>query len=292
VLNGFRYGLAALDGIAAGELGMEWDRSRFLFAPVARRTLGLDLRVAVPVTDDVLPENWEDVDTYEGRVTFGVRTPGDSPFAFEASLAGGIARSEIGDESRSIGYPRLEIAAHHIRRTAGGRATTFLRAYGGFADRAPEQRRMYVSAADPFATFANHWWRPNGAILDQDGVNYIPLGGGGLRGYSPYLSAERLVAANIEQAFRLFTLAPRQPRLGVWLSAFADGGHASGRESDSGEWLADAGLGLSLRGFLYDRDVRLRVDFPVYVNHPELAHDDGSDERVGFRWGFSFADLW
>ena len=71
-------------------------------------------------------------------------------------------------------------------------------------------------------------------------------------------------------------------------------GGARSRTVD-GSFLADAGLGLSLRGMLFDRDVRLRADFPLYVR--AVAPDVGgsgvpSNADVRFRFAFSFNDLW
>ena len=57
---------------------------------------------------------------------------------------------------------------------------------------------------------------------------------------------------------------------------------------------ADAGLGASLRGRVFDREVRLQADFPLYVRVPAFAvgEDEPYPEQVKFRWAFSFNDLW
>jgi hypothetical protein len=80
------------------------------------------------------------------------------------------------------------------------------------------------------------------------------------------------------------------------VSLFADGALYLEEGLDlANDWVADAGVGLTLRGRLLDRDVRARVDFPVYVSQPFLAIDRASadDERkVRFRYTFSLNDLW
>ncbi|CAA9354256.1 MAG: hypothetical protein AVDCRST_MAG40-3060, partial [uncultured Gemmatimonadaceae bacterium] len=59
--------------------------------------------------------------------------------------------------------------------------------------------------------------------------------------------------------------------------------------------LADAGAGLAARGALFDRDVRFRLDFPIYVERPALvvsARRNDDRQPVGARVSFSFTDLW
>ena len=61
--------------------------------------------------------------------------------------------------------------------------------------------------------------------------------------------------------------------------------------------MADAGAGLALRGQLFDRPVRVRLDFPVWVQDPLVAigwrgRQALDEDRVRFRWAFSLNDLW
>jgi hypothetical protein len=57
--------------------------------------------------------------------------------------------------------------------------------------------------------------------------------------------------------------------------------------------LADAGVGVALRGYVYDQDVTLRVDIPFLVAQPVLAAGRaGGSQAAAWRWTFSFKDLW
>lgn len=293
VLEGLSYRAAWMDGIQLTSVAWEWDRSRYVFAPSTRTTIEVGALMAFADDSPILPLEWEHESVAEAHLSLAMRTPGDSPFAAAVRLAGGARFEGLGEtieDVPTLGYPRLELEASHLRMQLAGRAATFVRVYGGFADRAPRQRRIFLSSADPVSTFGNHWWRPRDGLLKEESLNFVPLGGGGLRGYQPLLAAERLASMNIEQAFRVARFGPGSG-LGLWISAFADGGYVDSRASGSGDWLADAGVGLSVRGRLYDRDITIRADFPVYVEQPGLA-GAGEDERVAFRWGFSFSDFW
>jgi hypothetical protein len=59
-------------------------------------------------------------------------------------------------------------------------------------------------------------------------------------------------------------------------------------------FLADAGAGLIVRGRLYDRDVYVRLDAPVFVNHSGLAGGGGLGGHGSFapRWTLTVGDLW
>ena len=217
------------------------------------------------------------------------RTGGASRSVFSAMLAAGAARQRSGLAEWSA-YPRLELSANRLRMARDGRVALFGRAFLGLAQNAPFERQISVSSADPLSRLDSHWARPGEMLLYDHDDRFLELGGGGLRGYAPQVVLERLVSTNLEAAVRLATFAPRQPRLELWSSLFADGGYAwIGGE---GEPLVDAGVGLSLRGLLFDRDIRLRVDFPVYVRHRGLDRGTGADDRVAFRWGLSFSDFW
>ena len=59
--------------------------------------------------------------------------------------------------------------------------------------------------------------------------------------------------------------------------------------------LADAGVGLAVRGWLFAQDVRLRIDAPLVVRRPRLAvgalpGEDPNPFRL--RLALSLADLW
>jgi hypothetical protein len=75
--------------------------------------------------------------------------------------------------------------------------------------------------------------------------------------------------------------------------AFGDGAFARPSPASGAHVFADAGVGLLARDQLWDRNVTVRFDVPLYVRDPSLAPGGASgDDRVKLRWTFSFADLW
>jgi len=58
--------------------------------------------------------------------------------------------------------------------------------------------------------------------------------------------------------------------------------------------LLDAGVGASFRGRLYDRDVRFRLDLPLFVKQPGLAGGPSFARKgsLAFRYVFSLNDVW
>src|SRR5262249_42005070 len=154
-----------------------------------------------------------------------------------------------------------------------------IRGFASYDARAPIERAVFLSAADPTETFANDFLRPSGAPLARSDVHFTPLGGAGLRGYDPRLAVPGIIAVNLEAAARPLPLADRPRALGFYLGAFADAATtfhsgpietpglvailpASTAHDMSSHVLADMGVGVALRGYVYDRDVALRVDIP------------------------------
>ena len=295
-LMGMSAGAWLLDGVAKISLAQTWDRSRFLATgPRVNQTLAFT--GTYPYDPAVL-----DGRRWSGRaatdVTWGVtRAVPDRGTALQVALSGGIAS---GYGNGLDPYARAEAAWRVERSARDGRFAQRARLFAGWAPQAPLERGIYLSAQSPTATFANHFWRPDGGVLSADAVPYRPLGGGGLRGYDPFVAARALGAVNLEEGVRLHRFGPAQRPLALEATAFADGGvrEAKGVSGDD-RLLADAGVGLSLRGRFFDRDVRLRLDLPLFVRQPlQAVGERGRDpsaaapEAVRFRWAFSFADLW
>jgi hypothetical protein len=229
----------------------------------------------------LIPESWTPVKTFDlnarMRWTFGRRS-GSYWFA-EPVILGGLSRHAYGKAEASAG--RVQLLSDDAR--------VGVRVYAGIAD-APLQRMLFLSASDPVSTFYNHWWRPAGAILKRPGVDWLPLGGAGLRGYHWSLASHDIIAANVDASRRILQTDERSSRaLGLWMHTFADLAHANPQRA-----LYDAGVGLSARGRLYDRDVFLRVDSPFYVSSPGLAIDRGraGPGEAAPRWTVTFTDLW
>jgi hypothetical protein len=88
---------------------------------------------------------------------------------------------------------------------------------------------------------------------------------------------------------------------GIWgygsiaFSIFGDAGVASSKSLDlDNSALSDAGAGLIARGRLYDRNLYVRLDAPVFVNHTSLAGGKGLGGNGSFapRWTITVGDLW
>ena len=140
-----------------------------------------------------------------------------------------------------------------------------------------------------------HFTRPRGGPLappEYGGStppwSYLIPGGAYLRGYSAALPLGKAVAANVEESYRFRSFGGSARRVHLWGSVFADAAVpiAGGTRRITDRILADAGVGLALRGRLYDRDVTLRADFPIYVRALNASADE-----LGFRLRVSSRDL-
>ncbi|GAC1651396.1 MAG: M1 family metallopeptidase [Gemmatimonadaceae bacterium] len=302
--EGLRGAAYAVDGIALADVQRTWDTSPFFIArgPRSQVSLGVlatKVVIAPLVGSDPFRATWERSGFVEGRLGSRVRTVAD----IDASLlaGGGTRFGEGGPASspfptnvpRTFYWARGEVK----RRTLAwnGQAEASVRGFGSYSSEGtPDQRRPGLSADDAIATFGNDWYRPTGALLKRRNVNFQPLGGAGLRGYQPLTIGGRFAAVNGELGVRATTFGPGERSLGLWLTAFGDAGStfAAGDEA-----AADAGLGVAIRGRLYDRAVRLRVDVPLYVRQPPLGvgeYSGGSAEsrQLKLRYAFSFSELW
>jgi hypothetical protein len=289
---------AFLDGIWRMDLRRTWDLSRFAFAPSPRILATARFTGAYPTDRRILPEQWANEHVTEVGGDVVVRMPlalDSGTTTFRASLASGLAR-ERGSSSVARGYVRAEASATRVAFMESGTFAVVGRLYGAASSKAPLQRAIYASTADPFETFWNHWFRPQDAFLKHSGTNFQPLGGAALRGYDYRVPLERVGAANLEIAERVLMLGTeRSGRQSLWISAFGDiAGAASTRPELHGGFLADVGVGVALRGRLYDRDIRVRLDLPLLVQQPGLSIGEGrgGNGNIALRWALSFSDLW
>ena len=270
-------GVAHLDGILRFQLGREW---RYAAGQMSR-ALDLAVNYSNALEPRLAPELWStNVDAIDASASF----------RWQRGLAGG-GRSYVFVEPAGVfgtttddWYGKAEGAIGIV--TASTRSRAALRLYGGVSEAVMGQRALYLSAQDPVETYWNHLWRPRGALLKRPGFNFLPLGGAALRGYDANIVTDATVAANGDLSARLFAV-PGMRTLGVWAHGFADVATMQGVDP-----LVDSGLGLSLRGRLFDRDIHVRVDSPFYVSHPGLSIGDERDDRVAPRWLVTFRDLW
>jgi len=231
----------------------------------------------------LLPELWDPGSLdLAGRLRWRQDGPQGSYWFTEPTAVGGWAHSKA--------FVKGELAVGRLQAFSDD-ARLGLRAYGGAASSStPPQRGLYLSAQDPVTTFDSHWWRPADAILKQPGVNWLPLGGAALRGYRWELADDATYGGNVDGARRLLSTSGSASALGLWLHAFGD----AATPQWSAHALIDAGVGLSVRGRLYDRNIVVRLDSPFYVSDPALAIDRGraGAGTVAPRWVLSFNDIW
>ena len=290
---GLRTGAWSLDGVFGAELGYSWDASPFYYAKTRTTTRTIQATFMSPESFGFLPARWEDANTTELRVAESTRfwTKWSPRIAYSASVgfrAHGVAGTTSG------AYGRGSLALQLVRFTADSGVAGSLRVFGGWSsDRTPLQRRVYASSQDPYESFSNNFVRPGGGLLAQPDAHFVPLGGAGVRAFDQRLALRSVAAMNAETGLRVATLA-RSPRpLTLWASVFGDAGQAR-MLYDETRFLADAGVGLSLRGWFYDREVRLRVDAPLVVTNASLAagKPKADAKDVALRWQFSLTDLW
>jgi hypothetical protein len=290
------------DGIFRADWGRTWDISPFVSARGPRRSASLRLAGIKPTDRAFLPEQWDNSGVMELAGTLEGRRPvterGASFVRARGAASLGVAESDASIGTRARGYSRAELEAQSVTYSGDTSSVLSLRLYGGVTANAPTQRLVFASTRDPLATFEENWWRPRGAILKGADAHYLPLGGAFLRGYGPGLALEQVGALNAEVGRKLVwerVLPGALSRLAVWGSAFGDiglGAAPIGNAMD-GAFLADAGVGVSVRGRLYDRDVKLRLDFPAWVHQPALAMGTGAGKGdIAFRWVWSVNDLW
>ena len=291
-LMGVRAGLWSLDGVAGAELRYSWDASPFYYAKTRTTTRSIELTYMVPESFGFLPARWQNSTVYELRVAEATRLWSGPGLRFAYSASVGHA-SDTPLTSTSATYGRGTLALQYVRFRADSGLGGSLRLFaGGSTENAPLQRRVYASSQDPYETFSSNFVRPAGGLLAEPDAHYVPLGGAGLRAYDQRLPVRAVIAVNAEQGIRLATLAHTPKALTLWASAFGDAGQAR-LIDDETRLLADAGIGLSLRGWFYDREVHLRLDAPLVVTNADLAVGEPKGvKEAALRWQFSLGDLW
>jgi hypothetical protein len=273
---GLGFDFAAVDALNLVRLGYGRERIR------SGRLLAFDVSVtrADVARLEHMPEQWEDVATLDLGGSGRLQRGAPRGYAFvEGAMSGGLA------DDRGYGKGEISVGGVRVR----DRTRIALRAYAGATTtNVPAQRALYVGSADPLSTFFNHWWRPRGALLKRPGMNWLPLGGAGLRGFRWDLADRTLVGSNGEMAFRVMSL-PVEGEPEIWVNVFGDVAHG-----DRNRLLSDAGIGLALRGQIYDREISVRLDAPVFVNRPALGleRDGVARDQLAARWVLSFNDLW
>lgn len=295
-LEGYR-----VEGRFGAKLGLERTSHDHLFwGPV--RTYGLTVTWLQPDDFRFLDRGYyDDAGTVELMLSAGVSDQRNGwDLGARLSVGGGLAynahglAAATGRASLDPFYGRSTLVASARRAYQSGWAIGG-RLFGGVSTSGNDpvkQRQIYVAGADPLEQFDNPFLRSQGALLVRPDVYYHAPGGGDLRGFDPRLSAEGLVAGNLELERAL--LRRRNARLfrRVALAAFTDLGQVFG-DHGATEFLADLGVGLRVDHQIGQTSFTTRADFPLFVNRPALAQDTKpGNHQTGFRWSFSFSPTW
>jgi hypothetical protein len=295
---GFGGGVNYLDGLLKLDFYKKWDLSPFIATPGPAIGAKAYATVAVPSDSLLLPEQWANMRVGEIGGSAFYKTPilADSEYIIaRVDAAGGFASPAGASTEDSRGYLRAEGSVGMVRSIVGTATQLHVRLYGGTANDAPKQRAIFASTADPFETFNNDLFRPRGALFKQDGVNYLPLGGAGLRGFQIDMPLDQVAALNGEVVQRVAEARGAWGHGTILLSVFGDVGAASSKYlALTNSALSDAGAGIVLRGRLYDRDYYLRLDAPVFVNQSGFAGGRGlgTGGSLTPRWTVTVGDLW
>ncbi len=298
-LMGYGGAFNFVDGLLKLDLFKNFDLSPSVTPAGPTANARVYATVSVPTDTLLVPEQWIKATVMEAGAVGSYRSP------FDADSGYTVARGKLGvglasgmlptGQELSPAYLRAEASIGGVRPIIGTLSQIHLRLYGGIANDAPKQRAVFASSQDPFETFNNDLFRARGAVLKRPGVNYLPLGGAGLRGFSLDLPLQRVASGNVELVQRLGTTKGGWGHGTISLSFFGDAGLAwSNAFSLDSDVLSDAGAGLIARGRLYDRDFYVRLDAPVFVNRPSLAGGRGLGGNGSFapRWTFTVGDLW
>jgi hypothetical protein len=283
-------GVNWMDGLFKADLYKDFDLSPFILTPGPRITLRTYATAASATDPQLLPEQWSKGTLGEIGGVMSYRTPilADTQyFSARASLAVGAVTSTDNDGDPI--YGRAEGSLGFVQSLSSPWSQLRLRAYGALTPSAPLQRQAFASSADPFQTFTNDLFRPRGALFKQTNVNYLPLGGAGMRGYAIDVAFDRIGALNGELLQRVTTAKGPWGNATFSLSFFGDIAQAH----DVG-FLSDAGAGLVAQGKFYDRNFYVRFDAPVSVNTTALAGGTvlGKSGSLAPRWTITIGDLW
>ena len=153
----------------------------------------------------------------------------------------------------------------------------------------PRERMYFLAGGGPFASLSNPWVRSHGAPLADEGR--VP-GDGELRGFHPGVALPQLATFTAELPVGRLTVGSGtgwslEPLL---FAGVGVGGDLPSRDHPSalGAWsepssgvYAAAGAGIEIgRG---NSPIRVKLDVPVWVTHPELSAMARKGE-TGLRW--------
>lgn len=296
-----------IEGRFGASLALDWARRDHLgFGP--RRKWGVQLTWLQPDDFRYLDRGYyDDAGTVELELHTAVQDrPGKWTLASELRGGGGLAYNRRGlatatgrtDLDQFYGRASLTTTAARPLGAHAGFRLRFFTAISTSGERTVKQRQVYLAGADPLQQFGSPFLRSNGALFVRPDVYYQAPGGGMLRGFDPRLSAEGVVALNVEVERTLVSRSRAKLFRRIRFAAFGDVGHTIGdgldpTSSSQLRWLADAGVGLRADHQIGATAFTTRVDLPLYVSRPAVAQDTGpGNDRAGFRWTVSFQPSW
>ena len=290
---GLRLAAWHVDDAVRFDIGRTWDASRFLVGPRRTRSLGFTT-LATNGLDYLPADQWDDATFHELSFAESRRAARVDSATGRLSVAGGWAGGPRFGPGPDPGYyARVDFEGKLRRPFADGNTALSLRVFGGHVTgNAPRQRQFRLSSQDPVSTFSNHFLRPEGGPLEDMDGHYVQLGGGGLRGFGAEIPARSIAAANVEVGRVLFAQGADPRALRLWFNLFADAA-AADLTGDNRKLVADAGVGLALRGMLFDQPIRIRLDAPLLMSDRVITFGSGEIWRTpDVRWTLSFNDLW
>jgi len=166
----------------------------------------------------------------------------------------------------------------------------------------PLQQQFQIGGAGPLSQEQNFWLRSPGAVWDW--MNYHKGGDGNLRGYyTGTFGVDRLASTNVEMGTYLplwYLEKLTRPLVGLihwygfydvgWILDSDNPNPSNARLSELVEqgvltWtIQDAGIGFRSRRLFPFYDLTLRVDLPLWLNHPEII---GEKDQTRYRYVFS-----
>ena len=183
-----------------------------------------------------------------------------------------------------------------VRRNWRVNIRNFIGYFNQEKDQLPIQEMFWIAEGSPSQQLKYFYLRSIGSLPAW--MSYHYPGDGNLRGYlnkliqgdSP-LTANKLISANIDFVHRKFhNILPKKFRefiSGIGFTLFFDAGRVWNEDINT-KYLFDAGFGLRFHKMILGKQRTLRLDFPLWLSHPELDQFSHSEPQWKFRWVVSF----
>jgi len=306
--NNTRYNLvlAKLEGRYEGNFNLLFIKRKYLFSlPVYNIRVGMHVYrlydkdyVQQKINGYDIPY-WEDNDISKLYINFYTKFK-KNRFIHEFDIRAGTSNKIWGSEkefTKIYGNYKSNCTFKNFPFTFYFRLFTAMAFYNG--SNLPVQEKFYLAEASPTAQFRKFYSRTKDPFFDK--VNYHFPGGGNLRGYinkyidgvSP-LTGDRLFTSNLEIAYK--NVNSLLPYVGDFINnkickiscgLFFDAGIFN-VDSAWKKPLTDTGFGVTFSRKYYTETYKLRFDFPIWLNRPNIDNLDDDIDKFKFRWLVSF----